>query len=239
MCVDNQSVNEYKQIKMKQLKTTHMKNNQKNDAVHSNNVSIAENSFREAKQNLTSVDGSSDVGSTSRLYHYTKGCVLGKIVHDGFIKRSTACIEKREKPAVWLTRSPEWEVACNIGQVVNHENLEYGQVYSSDEVETITVNNDYMRCKIGMCRIIINEELPVTSWAKFKYVSGISERMYYALDAYSRSVGSPVGKWGCRFSDIPEKYWEGIEMLAGDKWVRWDEKMPIEDFIQLCLSCNE
>lgn len=171
-------------------------------------------------------------------YHYTKGCHLPKIVRDGIIETSKVLIEKHEKPAVWLTKSPEWEVACNIGKVLNANDFVSGKLYPIDAINSVTVNNDYMKKEVGMCRILINETLPVISWAKFKYVSRISESTWEAIDSYSRSIGSPVDKWICSFSPIPSKYWEGIEMYVDDQWVRWDKKMPIEDFVELCLSCN-
>ena len=171
-------------------------------------------------------------------YHYTKGNHLAKIVNEGLIRTTDVLIEKKEKPAAWLTKSPEWEPACNIGKIFNAHELEVGKVYSSDEVDWRTVNNDYMKKEIGMCRILISESLPVISWAKFKYVSKISEAGYYALDKYSRSIGSSVSQWFCTFSGIPSKYWEGIEMFVDDQWVRWDGKMPIQEFVDLCLSCN-
>jgi hypothetical protein len=171
-------------------------------------------------------------------YHYTKGCHLAKIVNEGIIRTSKNLIEKKEKPAVWLTTSPVWEPACNIGHVVNADELVSGQTYSSDEVEIVTSNDDYMKKEIGMCRIVLSERISVISWGKFKHVSGISEPMYYALDEHSRSIGSPVNQWYCKFSGIPSKYWEGIEMYVDNQWVRWDEEMPIQEFVDLCLSCN-
>lgn len=171
-------------------------------------------------------------------YHYTKGCHLPSIVREGKIRTSKVLIEKREKPAAWLTKSPVWDSACNIGLVTNMNALEVGHIYYADEIESITVSNDYMKKEIGMCRIIISEKLPIISWAKFKHVSRISAEMYYALDTHSREIGSPVHLWYCTFSSIPCNYWEGIEMFVDNDWVRWDGNIPIEEFVALCLSCN-
>jgi hypothetical protein len=171
-------------------------------------------------------------------YHYTKGCHLQSIVKEGMIRTSKNLLDKKEKPAAWLTKSPKWDVACNIGIVTNMHELAVGQVYSDDEVDMVTATVDYMKKEIGMCRILISDKLPTISWAKFKYASGISESMYYALDSYSRSNGSPVSEWLCTFSRIPSKYWEGIEMYVDDQWVRWDGEMPIVEFVAICLSCN-
>jgi hypothetical protein len=35
------------------------------------------------------------------------------------------------------------------------------------------------------------------------------------------------------------RLWEGIEMFVDDQWVRWNETIPIEEFVSLCLSCNQ
>jgi len=172
-------------------------------------------------------------------YHYTKGCYLGSIVKDGIIMPSTALVEKKEKPAVWLSKNPEWEIACNIGIIINGENLIEGQSYSLDEIDSVTATNDYMKKEIGMCRILISETLPTISWAKFKYISGISEIVYNAIDRYSKNIGCPVDQWLCTFIPISKEHWEGIEMFVDDKWIRWDEKISIEKFIEVCLSCNK
>lgn len=171
-------------------------------------------------------------------YHYTKGCHLAKIVNTGMIKTTKCGIEKKEKPAAWLTKSPEWEVACNVGTITNSQGLTTGQVYSSNDVDTVTASLDYMKKEIGMCRILISEKLPTVSWAKFKHVSRISANGYSALDKSSRDNGSPVDEWVSTFSGIPSKYWEGIEMYVDDQWVRWDGKVPIQEFVDLCLNCN-
>jgi hypothetical protein len=147
-------------------------------------------------------------------YHYPKGSHLVSIVKNGIIKTTNKGCEKKEKPAAWLTKIPE----C--------------------EVDTVTATFDYMKKEIDMCRILISETLPTISWAEFKYVSGISGIIYHALDDLYRKFGCQNEKLFCTFNSIPKKYWEGIEMFVDDQWVRWDEKMPIQEFVNLCLSCN-
>lgn len=171
-------------------------------------------------------------------YHYTNGSHLAKIVKDGLIRTSKSFLDKKEKPAAWLTRSPEWDVACNVGIVKNTKKIALVRDYFFDEIETQTVDYDYMKKKIGMCRILINENLQVISWAKFGDVSGITWTSYIMRNDYSSGSGSPVDQWFCTFSGIPSKYWEGIEMFVDDQWVRWDGKLPIQEFVDLCLSYN-
>jgi len=170
-------------------------------------------------------------------YHYTKGYHLPKIVKDGIIKTTDIGCEKQEKPAAWLTKSPEWEVACNSGLVAS-EGLEVGKIYLFNDLEIITASNDFMKQEIGMCRIVLSETLPTISWAKFKYVSGISEGLYLALDKNCKRDGSQTDQWSCTFNPIPKKYWESVEMLVDNQWVKWDESLPITEFVDLCMSCN-
>ncbi len=171
-------------------------------------------------------------------YHYTNGCHLPSIVKEGMIRTTNIGCEKKERPAAWLTKSPEWDLACNVGIVKNTKKLADEQDYLNEEVRIETADYDYMKKEIGMCRILISESLPVIPWAKFRYVSGIEWTSYYVIDECSRTSGSPVDKWLCTFSGIPSKFWEGIEMFVDDQWVRWDEKMPIKAFVKLCLSSN-
>ena len=170
-------------------------------------------------------------------YHYTKGFHLPTIVNDGIIKTTNAGIEKKEKPAAWLTKSPEWEVCCNIGTIMNKD-LETGKIYLLNDLEIERVPNSFMKRHIGMCRIVISENLPTVSWAKFKYVSGISELMYETIDKHSLKKGCQTDKWSCTFNPIPKKYWESVEMLVDDEWVKWDQSFPITEFVDLCMSCN-
>ena len=170
-------------------------------------------------------------------YHYTKGLHLPTIVNDGIIKTTNAGIEKREKPAAWLTKSPQWEICCNVGSFMNLD-LETRRNISLNDLEIETVHNSFMMKKIGMCRIVISETLPTVSWAKFKHVSGISERMYETLDKLSQNKGSITDQWSCTFNPIPRRFWESIEMFVKDEWVKWDESLPIAEFVDLCMSCN-
>ena len=171
-------------------------------------------------------------------YHYTKGCLLPSIVRDGIIKTSIRLVEKHEIPAVWLTKSSKWEVACNLFKNISAEEFENGKIYPVDAVETIKLHTDYMKKEVGMCRILISETVSVVSWTKHKYVSGISTSRWNVIDTYSRRIGSLVDLWVCCYDPIPKKYWEGIEVFVDNDWVRWDEKMLIDDWVELCLSCN-
>lgn len=171
------------------------------------------------------------------IYHYTFGCHLPSIVKEGMI-RTSKFVEKKEKPAVWLTKSPVWDSSCNACKIVNQHELVAGQVYLANDLDFYSFSDENMRKEVGMCRIVISDNLPTINWAKFKHVSGIQERSYSVLDEIAREKGSPVAQWLCTFNPVHRRYWEAIEMFVDDQWVRWDEKFPIEDFVKLCLDAN-
>lgn len=171
-------------------------------------------------------------------YHYTNGSHLENLVSEGIIRATENSGDTKEKPAIWLTKSPEWEVACNIGYGDNPYVLESVRTFASDGVYMVTPTNDYMKNEIGMCRILISQQLQTISWKEFKNVGGISSSLYEALDDLAKSEGSPVDQWLCSFNEIPIDYWEGIEMFVNNHWVGWDARIPIEEFIENCLSDN-
>jgi hypothetical protein len=171
-------------------------------------------------------------------YHYTKSMHLGSIVRGGEIRQSQIRTEKQEKPSVWLTTSSEWESACNVG-IVSPEIMKSSKIYGTIKPDQIvTATDDYMIKEIGQCRIVLKENLPVVTWAKYKYVSGISEKMYDQMHSFNTNKGFNVADWRCTFNTIPEKYWVGVEMFVKGEWVRWDEKISIEEFVKNCMAKN-
>lgn len=220
-----------------------MKIKESHDVDHSRSENIA-GEFP-IKGNAESKIASTNSGEYQKaedyLYHYTKGCHLPKIVREGVIKQSTSFLDKKEKPAVWLTTCPEWEVGCNSGLIKNPDfsKSPIGKYYYCGKLDFVTAPNEFMKRNIGMCRILVNKNIPTVTWRKFKWVSGISEIYYNSLDRIHKLEGSPVEKWRISFKELPRKQWQGIEMYVQDQWVRWDEKVPIGEFVSLCLSCNQ
>ncbi len=171
-------------------------------------------------------------------YHLTKGLHLPSIVNEGLIRTTLISDEKKEKPAVWLTQSTDWDNACNANELISPLEAESEWINKIFGKKDRRLNFSEMRSILGLSRIKIKESLPVTTWAKYKYVGGISENFYTAFDKASREIGSPTDLWGCSFKPISIEYFESIEMMVGDEWVKWDGSFPIEKFVELCHSCN-
>lgn len=159
-------------------------------------------------------------------YHYTKAVHLANIVNEGKIRTTIITNDKKERPAVWLTKSEEWELCCSAGR------------FNPGGLITTRLSLKEMQETLGVCRIKISEKLQTTSWAKFKYVGKISESYYHQFDDFCQKQGGKTHRWNCSFKPISSEYFESIEMLVGDKWLKWDGSVSIEEFIDICHSCN-
>lgn len=159
-------------------------------------------------------------------YHYTKAVNLPSIINEGKIRTTILTGVKKEKPAVWLTTSEEWEPCCSSGKIDRLTN------------STKTMSLDEMKEIMGVCRIKISEKLPTVTWAKFKHVGGISEELHNNLTDFSNNKGGKTHLWNCSLRPITEEYFESIEMLMGENWVTWDRSISIEKFVYICHDCN-
>jgi hypothetical protein len=158
-------------------------------------------------------------------YHYTKAIHLANIVNEGQIRVTRMTNYKKERLAVWLTKSEEWEVCCSAGKI--------------DENGTNTrLSLDEMKETFGVCRIKISDKLQTTSYAKFKHVGKVPSNYFDLFTEYNYSVGGKPHLWNCSFKPIPKEYFESIEMMVGDEWVKWDGTVSIEEFVDICHSCN-
>lgn len=126
------------------------------------------------------------------FYHYTKGCHLPNIVGDGYIKVSIIGCEKQEKKAVWISTNENWEntVDCQT---------------SADTLG-------------GKCRIKISPDLPMVTWAKYKYVGKMRPEMYDAIATSGIKYGANPDDWYASIGVVPQKYWLAIEKLIDGVW---------------------
>jgi len=162
-------------------------------------------------------------------YHYTKAVHLPSIINEGKIRTTIVTGAKKEKPAVWLTTSEEWEPCCSSGKIDPINN------------SSKTMSLEEMKETMGVCRIKVSEKLPTVTWAKFKYVGGITEFLHNYFTEFSDKKGGKTHLWNCSLRPITQEYFESIEMLVGNEWVAWDGNMPIGDFVNAChrLNINE
>jgi hypothetical protein len=95
-----------------------------------------------------------------------------------------------------------------------------------------------MKQIMGVCRIKISDKLQTTSYAKFKHVGKVPADYFDSFTEHNYSVGGKPHLWNCSFKPISKEYFESIEMMVGDEWVKWDGTVSIEEFVDVCHSCN-
>ena len=159
-------------------------------------------------------------------YHYTTAVNLLAIVNEGEIRTSSITHEKRERSAVWLTKSEDWENCFSPGKL----NIT-GKILTR-------LTLDELKCSIGLCRIKISDNLQTTSFAKFKHVGKVSNAYFEHLRDDLIKDRAKLELWNCSFRNITEQYFDSIEMLVDDEWVKWDGTVSIKEFVDVCHSCN-
>ena len=115
-----------------------------------------------------------------RLFHYTIGVLLKKIIEDGQIKLATTGIPPHVKAAVWCTTKPSWEQTCNKAI-----RLEDGTVRDLNEKET------HERCG-GLFRIEIDPKAAPYKWKDYKNLSGDHPKILRALEKIGSALARPV-----------------------------------------------
>ena len=130
-----------------------------------------------------------------RLWHYTHDQRIQQIVESGYLKLSTKFIAKGEKPAVWLSSNPEFEMTASR-MTANGEILPYNQKGGPAAI-----------------RIEVKPNPKCVTWAKYKHVGGISQEMAQALERKGKQQGANPEQWYASLRVIPAKLWINIELF--------------------------
>ena len=130
-----------------------------------------------------------------RLWHYTHGQRIKQIVESRYLKLSTAFIAKGEKPAVWLSSNPEFELTASRMNA-NGEVLPYN-----------------LKGGPAAIRIEVNPNPKCITWAKYKHVGGISPEMAQAVERLGKQQGANPEQWYACLKMIPAKLWINIEIF--------------------------
>ena len=143
--------------------------------------------------------------STLRFFHYTSPSYLPAILRAGFIKLATAGIDKKEKPAVWLSTNTIWEhTATKIG-VINGVPTQ--------------MTKEQQFAMVGLARIEVPRLEGFVSWKKFRHVSGITNQSYSFMENLGKRKGANPDEWWAYFKPIEKSQWLNIEKWNGSEWV--------------------
>lgn len=133
-----------------------------------------------------------------RLFHYTYGLDrLCQIVADREIRCAGFGVESGERAAAWFSFEP-WREPSSLKLLSDSK----GRVRSATWEEALT---------IGMFRIEVDPSAAPTTWADFRKASGISSRMYRALEASALKGGSSPKLWRVSFEPVNAVHFLAIE----------------------------
>ena len=151
-----------------------------------------------------------DIAPTSegpRLWHYTTGLAIARILSDSVIRQATADVPEGERPAVWFTYRQTWEPTCNKG------------ILDPDGIRrTLTTTETADECK-GLFRIEVAPEVAPHGWPDFVALSGIDKKAARNLAVAARGDRSNPADWRVSFEPIPRSMWRRIDAWDRGAWV--------------------
>ena len=139
-----------------------------------------------------------------KLWHYTAELRIPEIVQSGVIKLATKFLEKRERPAVWLSSNPTWENTATK--------------MANDGFHTRQLSLEEMKLHFGLARIQVVTKKSYVTWGKFKYDSGISAEFYDFLESEGFRKQANPKEWYASFEPIVKAEWLSIEIWRNNQW---------------------
>ena len=159
------------------------------------------------------------VSNHPTLYHYTIGDRAKSILQDGMIKTTSAFIEKRERPATWLSSNRDWEETAN--KTVGRSD---GTMVFGDKDLTRKYGGGLYRFRVRQ------EGIEVHDWASWKRHSRVSEQIATGLERAAVRSGADPSEHFTVFGPIGSEHWEAIEYWTGSKWQELDREDIVEIF---------
>jgi hypothetical protein len=141
-----------------------------------------------------------------RIFHYTVGIRLLKILEDQKIKCATAFIGKKEKPVVWFSTNQEWEKTAN-----KMWNDKKGRLISLSKEETEELGN-------GLVRIEVTPETAPYTWEDYKQKARVDRRILSGLYKVAKDQGADPREWRVSFVPVKMENWLSVELWDGEKW---------------------
>jgi len=139
------------------------------------------------------------------IWHYTTGLHIEKIIQEKRLRVSEVERMVGLKPAVWFSKN----------QLCEPTALKFICIGSNPPVtETMKVQAE----TIGLLRIGIEFTNELTTWAKYKHVSKITQPLYNELEQSGIANGADPNEWFCSFKNIPSSKWITIERFNDNKW---------------------
>jgi hypothetical protein len=167
------------------------------------------NPFRAAARAFPKFEnkGTNKMTKQKEIWHYTVGLRLIEIIESKVIKPATANVPRGEKPVVWFSSNPVWEMTCNKG----FQDKATGLIRTLTKEETAYYGN-------GLVRIKVNSNVAPYNFQVFKKLSNISNRIARVLENVAEQQSANPREWYVSFKPVPQSEWLDIELWDGINW---------------------
>lgn len=145
-----------------------------------------------------------------RLFHYTIGNHLPRIVGDGLLKPSSP-FPGTDRVALWLSANPLWE--GSVAKSTIREGRR--EVLSKQEIAELGH---------GLVRIEVRPGDHICGWPEFIALSGISDNLVRHLEDSGRLRGADPAEWYGALREVRREEWLELSL--------WDDRLsawqPVE-----------
>ena len=142
------------------------------------------------------------------IWHYTVQAHLEKIIASGKINVTDKLIDKKEKPAVWLSSNELWEhTATKMGK----DSKGNVRQLTKDECHELFV----------LARVQVSPFIELYHWKAFRRKGGISIATANELEKVGRERGANPDEWCCSFKPLDTRQWLAVELWDGEEWVEY------------------
>jgi len=146
--------------------------------------------FRSALLALKKLRGWTD-RTEPRLFHYTVGITLIRIVESGAIEPATTFVQGRETPAVWFTFRDTWEPTATKG-IMSKAGGPRRDATIQEMVEATG----------GLVRLEVAPDRAPVSWMQHRRKGLIDLREADALERAARDRGSDPAEWRLSYTRV-------------------------------------
>ena len=166
-------------------------------------------------------------GEGVRCWHYAVASRLGPILQDRELKPMVAMVPPSEKPAVWCSTDPVWELTANL-----ERQWPDGTTTRLTRDETAHVGQGLIRIEIAA------ENVPIT-WKDHKAEGGVPTADARRLEKAARGWGADPRDWRISYEAIPLEQWVRIETWDGSTWSELKEFRFGDDVFEMAPADHE
>jgi hypothetical protein len=134
------------------------------------------------------------------VWHYTTGHLLAKILADGYIRPAAESVVLDERPVVWFSGNPFFEMTALKGIVDSR----------TGHRRTATME-EMFRVGGGLGRIEVAQSAAPLGWRKIQRKAHIDPGFARALQHTAHKVGSDPNEWLGSLTAVPRQKWLSVE----------------------------